>query len=206
MYTPLWLVASKLQHSRCASHRLGQSKKKPKKWNRLPVEWKHKHQQDLQPRRWMLTGRLTNSQQPPGSRWLSELCQRISSISTHLRRAHPHNPTSSSSCSRQADSSLHRSYLGTADQGLLNISKVKSVIHGGDKRSLLGTGPIFEETFHASCRSKSVCVCEWVFFWGLPTVFITVWALLLLQDHQMWSINDQAPQVAAIHPSQRTSP
>lgn len=162
----------------------------------------------------MLTGRLTNGQQPPGSRWLSELCQHISSISTRLRQA-PYtpsfSPTSSPSSSHQADSSLRRVYLGTADQGLLNISKVKSVIHRGDKRSLLGTGPIFEETFHASCRSKSVCVCEWVlffFFCGLPTVFITVCVLLrsLLQEHQMWNINDQAPQVAAIHPSQQTSP
>lgn len=72
-------------------------------------------------------------------------------------RPPPRPPPSSS---HQADSSLRRVYLGTADQGLLNISKVKSVIHGGDKRSLLGTGPIFEETFHASCRWKSACVCE----------------------------------------------
>lgn len=36
-------------------------------------------------------------------------------------------------------------YLGTADQRLLNISKVKSIIHEGDKRLLLGIGPIFEE-------------------------------------------------------------
>lgn len=76
--------------------------------------------------------------------------------------SHPNHPTPS--FSHQADSLLRRVYLGTADQGLLNISKVKSVIHRGDKRSLLGPGPIFEETFHACCRSMSVCVCECFFF------------------------------------------
>lgn len=78
----------------------------------------------------------------------------------HTLPASPPTP----SFSHQADSLLRRVYLGTADQGLLNISKVKSVIHRGDKRSLLGTGPIFEETFHACCRSMSVCVCECFFF------------------------------------------
>lgn len=61
----------------------------------------------------------------------------------------------------------------------------------------------------AAGGSLPASVSEWfLFFCGLPTVFITVCVLLrpLLQEHQMWNINDQARQVAAVHPSQQTSP
>lgn len=65
-------------------------------------------------------------------------------------------------------------YLGTADQRLLNISKVKSIIHEGDKRLLLGIGPIFEENiscllhkyvaFFLSTNGFHHCMCVVVFF------------------------------------------
>lgn len=119
--------------------------------------------------------------------------------------SHPNHPTPS--FPHQADSSLHRVYLGTADQGLLNISKVKSVIHRGDKRSLLGTGPILRKHFMPAAGVCLSVLCECFFCCcDLPTAFITACILLrpLLREHQMWNINDQAPQVASIHPSQPT--
>lgn len=71
-------------------------------------------------------------------------------------------------------------YLGTADQRLLNISKVKSIIHEGDKRLLLGIGPIFEENI--SCLLHKYVA----FFFCPPMVFITACVLLFFFVPRCW--------------------
>lgn len=86
-------------------------------------------------------------------------------------------------------------YLGTADQRLLNISKVKSIIHEGDKCLLLGIGPIFEENI--SCLLHNY-VRQWfssLHVWGF------FFCAQLLGEHQMPNINDHTLQVVSIHHS-----